>query len=495
MSTFKYYAGAFSLWFLISQLLKWSRSYAKRRRIISQNGCEPPKSIIQKDPVFGFDIFNDQVLQGWEKNSRNKYFANLFNIYGSTFQARMFHKRLIYTNSPENIQAIHTTDFESFGVSPVRAFPLRPIVGRGIISSDGLQWKGLRAAVCQRFAPVQAAQIANIENHVDKLLSRIPQDGIDLDLQILFQDLALNTTMEFLFGASLDMESPNSNKEFLEAFHYAQNLVPNRILLPPHDIFTTDPKFWSSCRFVHQFVDKQILKTKSKPADSQTHSYSLVDSLLNRTEDVVEIRWHVLNWFLAAHEGIAVPLTNIFFYLARHPRVWALLKAELQKFGSRKVSPKDARGLKYLENVINEAFRLSPNLGTNERVALRDTILPTGGGVLGKKPVFVREGDLIVPSLYTLQRRTDIWGHDAEEFRPERWEEKRESPWTTLPFGGGPRMCPGKEIGLAQVAYTVARICQTFATCVNRDETMEYVDDFRVVSVSRNGAKVAITSV
>ncbi|CAG8975327.1 hypothetical protein HYALB_00005657 [Hymenoscyphus albidus] len=403
MSTFKYYAGAFSLLFLVSRLVEWLRTFSKRRRIMHQNGCEPPKSIVQKDPVFGFDIFNDQVFQGWEKTSRNKYFTNLFNIYGSTFQARMFHKRLIYTNSPENMQAIYTTDFEYFGVSPVRAFPLQPIVGRGIISSDGLQWKGLRAAVCQWLAPVQAAQIANIESHVDRLLSNIPQDGIESDLQILFQDLALNTTMEFLFGASLDTEPPppqGSNKEFLEAFHYAQKLVPNRILLPPHDIFTTDSKFWSSCCSVHQFVDKQILKTKT------------------------------------AHEGIAVPLTNIFFYLARHPRIWAVLKAEIQKFGSRKVSPKDARSLKYLENVINEAFRLSPNLGTNERVALRDTILPTGGGILGMKPIFVREGDLIVPSLYTLQRRTDIWGHGAEEFRPERWEEERESPWTNLPFGG-----------------------------------------------------------
>lgn len=53
---------------------------------------------------------------------------------------------------------------------------------------------------------------------------------------------------------------------------------------------------------------------------------------------------------------------------------------------------------------------------------MEDTILPTGGGPDGKSPIFVPEGTMVSFSIMTLHRRKDLWGEDAEEFRPERWE-------------------------------------------------------------------------
>lgn len=49
-----------------------------------------------------------------------------------------------------------------------------------------------------------------------------------------------------------------------------------------------------------------------------------------------------------------------------------------------------------------------------------------------------------------MQRRKDIYGPDADEFRPERWEEDSLSSnkalkWAYVPFNGGPRVCLGSE--------------------------------------------------
>lgn len=60
----------------------------------------------------------------------------------------------------------------------------------------------------------------------------------------------------------------------------------------------------------------------------------------------------------------------------------------------------------------------------NGRLAVRDTVLPRGGGPNGDEPVYVPKGSLVNYSVYSMHRRTDFYGADAEEFRPERWEGK-----------------------------------------------------------------------
>lgn len=73
-----------------------------------------------------------------------------------------------------------------------------------------------------------------------------------------------------------------------------------------------------------------------------------------------------------------------------------------------------------------------------------DTVLPLGGGPDGKSPIFVPAGRQVGWHLYTIHRRKDIYGEDAEEFRPERWETLRPG-WEFLPFNGGPRICIGRK--------------------------------------------------
>lgn len=108
------------------------------------------------------------------------------------------------------------------------------------------------------------------------------------------------------------------------------------------------------------------------------------------------------------------------------------------------------------------ALRLFPSVSVNQRAALRTTILPTGGGPDGKSPVLVRKGKSLAYSVYSLHRRADLYGEDAEEFRPERWDEdlglyrdEVTKNWGYLPFNGGPRICLGSKFRTfpAQSAY------------------------------------------
>lgn len=98
------------------------------------------------------------------------------------------------------------------------------------------------------------------------------------------------------------------------------------------------------------------------------------------------------------------------------------------------------------------ALRLYPSVPVNTRTALRTTVLPTGGGPDRKSPVLISKGTPVAYSVYTLHRRRDLYGLDAELFRPERWDEDMPLNHTSvdakfgyLPFNGGPRLCLGSK--------------------------------------------------
>jgi len=139
------------------------------------------------------------------------------------------------------------------------------------------------------------------------------------------------------------------------------------------------------------------------------------------------------------------------------------------------------------------ALRLHPVVPRNEREAIRDTVLPLGGGKDGFSPIFVPKGTLVSYSLYALHRRADFYGPEAEKFRPERWEEgSLQPPWGYLPFNGGPRICIGQQYALTEVGYVLVRMAQEFQVLESRD-TGAWEESLALTLCSRNGTKVCLT--
>jgi cytochrome P450 len=149
--------------------------------------------------------------------------------------------------------------------------------------------------------------------------------------------------------------------------------------------------------------------------------------------------------------------------------------------------------------IIALGLRLYPPVPLNNREAARTTILPTGGGPDGTSPILVRKGELVVFSQYVNSRRRNIYGTDADEFRPERWEtdELTNIGWGYFPFNGGPRQCLGEDFALMQISYTIVRLLQEFQVMRLPDgEHVEPVGTERqrltLVLSSADGCRVAM---
>ena len=97
-------------------------------------------------------------------------------------------------------------------------------------------------------------------------------------------------------------------------------------------------------------------------------------------------------------------------------------------------------------------LRLYPSVPINSRTALETTTIPTGGGPDGTKPLMIRKGEVVGYSVYVMHRLKNLYGEDADSFRPERWDPDVENEvdltnigWGYLPFDGRPRICLGRK--------------------------------------------------
>lgn len=128
------------------------------------------------------------------------------------------------------------------------------------------------------------------------------------------------------------------------------------------------------------------------------------------------------------------------------------------------------------------------------KLALKDTMVPRGGGKDGQQPLFIPKNARIVYNTYSMMRDPSIYGADATSFRPERWADPSLRPgWGYLPFGGGPRVCLGQQYALTEAYYVTIRLMQKFGKLEARDDE-PWREQVAVTCCSMNGTKVALGS-
>lgn len=125
------------------------------------------------------------------------------------------------------------------------------------------------------------------------------------------------------------------------------------------------------------------------------------------------------------------------------------------------ISSAKARSIPYLVAVIKESLRLHPPVvGALEKMAGKEgDVLADGRKILA--------GTRIQVSTWAILRDREVFGEDADCFRPERWLEvdteseqrKRMERSTELVFSAGRFICMGRDIALTQLLKVVSEVC------------------------------------
>ncbi|KAI9649101.1 hypothetical protein NHQ30_001668 [Ciborinia camelliae] len=274
-----------------------------------------------------------------------------------------------------------------------------------------------------------------------------------------------------------------------------------RIVLGPLRFLYRDPKWHEACRKVHQFTNyyveraleyrQQYLEGKDLKV-SKPLNRTLLQSMAEQTGDRENLRWQIMQAHMAAQETTGNLLANVFFLLSRHPEVWQKLREEVDAVGNSDLDWDCISRLKYVRMVLNEALRMYPILPNILRTALKPTSLPTGGGPDGKSPIYIPRGTMFSTSSYALHRDTAIWGSDAAEFKPERWESNfKPGPGEFIPFGAGPRLCMGHQKALIESGYILVRMVQEFSAIESRDD-QEWMGQLQLTAKNAHGCVVSL---
>ncbi|KAF2093250.1 cytochrome P450 52A12 [Rhizodiscina lignyota] len=494
-----------------------SRSQSK-----AQHGCQPCRVLPVKDPIFASDQII-ALLRAFKNKKALEDRKKLVDYFGNTYVVKSLTQMTFYTSEPENIKAMLSTKFPDYQFDD-RTHTHYQLLGEGIFAVSGKKWVESRALLRPNFAREQVADIATFETHIQKLFELIPTDGRTVDLQDLFYCLTMDSATEFLFGSSIHSlgmkdvpaTDPIAGK-FSNAFYVAGSWVGKRTIMGPLARFVRSKDETEALKVCHTFIDRfvedavQYRERLDRAGEDEEHGqehkrYIFLQELAKATTDKKRLRDEILNILLAGRDTTAGMLSNLFFMLAKRPDVWSKLRADVESLDGKLPTYKDLQELKYVRYCLNECMILFPAtdiallmasalrthsvVPANKRTAMRDTFLPVGGGDTRKSPVFVPKGANVILNIDALHRRKDIWGADADEFKPERWETWRPG-WEYSPFSGGPRTCIGQQYALTEAAYVTVRLAQQYKTVESRDDG-PWVEGYSITLCSGNGTKVAL---
>ncbi|KAH9214462.1 cytochrome P450 alkane hydroxylase-like protein [Leptodontidium sp. 2 PMI_412] len=471
-------------WWSFRRLRKWGKQYGCAEAPVVPNewpwGLERLYFLLTK--LKDLDFLDDFVLK------RNiDMGCNTYRMHG------IFFNTVVFTADPENIQAVLATKFHDYELGPARNDAFHSLLGNGIFTAEREAWAHYRHQLKPQFTRDQVSDLEAAGRHLNILFKALPQTNSDgwvesADWMPLLYRFTLDASTEFLFGQSVDSQTTalhaedsgyskeqQDNIAFSEAMNTAQEYIVSRLRfrrpswwpLPKEHKEACDTVKSMADRFVKMALDPDQKRHLQQAETGERKKFVLLDALVAETRDPIELRDQALHVLLAGRDTTSALLGWTILLLGRHPEIYSSLRQTvLSTFGTEthpltEPSFASLKACKELTHVLYEVLRLYPLVPVNGRLAIRNTVLPTGGGKDGKQPIAIMKGEQVGYHSYVMHRRKDIWGEDADIFRPERWEG-RKLGWEMIAFSGGPRICLGQQYALNEASFVIVRVLQRF---------------------------------
>ncbi|MCJ1311554.1 hypothetical protein MMC25_005227 [Agyrium rufum] len=462
-----------------------------------------------------YDALPSQRLLAFQSNYINQIGPNI-KVSGLFIEG-------YFTTDPQNVEAVLSIHFEDWGLG-TRREGLFPQLGEGIFTQDGIPWRHSREVLRRQFVRIQYQNLKVFDVHISHLIAKISSaKGDTIDLQPLFFEFTLATTTHLLFGEAIDYLEEATQAQFAETFDYASDVSAIRLRLAEFHWLYNTKRFRAACAavklYADQFVARALKDQKDNGTESASERYPFILDLYEELKDADLVRDQLIHVLMCVvpsslqafgDERVVLDETRLHAYylglcsflLVRRPTALAKLRRQIESVvpAGHTISRAHLARIPYLRCVINETHRLYPQLPVNTRTALRRTTLPSGGGPDGKSPVLIRKGIGLVWSTYHMHRMTSLYGHDAEEFVPERWEGtdlEKKIGFGFLPFHEGPRRCLGKDFALSEASYAIVKVVQAFPNLrlpphVTKERTGQERQTLGIAVSSAEGCQVAL---
>jgi cytochrome P450 len=377
--------------------------------------------------------------------------------YGDVASFRLGPRRIYLLSHPDLVEQVLVTEARHF-VKHYVLHLLRPVLGNGLLLSEGTFWLRQRRLMQPAFLRPR------IEGYADLMVRRTVRmlegwrEGQVLDLHAEMVRLTLGVTVEALLGIDLTGDSSEVSRAvdvLMEDFNarFESAFPPPEWLPTPRNL-----RLRRAVRVLDGVIHDIIRRRRASGGAGN----DLLSVLLRARDEEGggmtdrQLRDEVMTLFLAGHETTANALAWTGYLLAQHPQVEARLAAEVADvLGGRPPAAADLPRLGFAERVVLESMRVYPPVYAFGRRAVRPCVI---GGYE------VPAGSTVMLSQWVLHRDGRFFER-PEEFDPDRWagEGARRVPkYAYFPFGGGPRVCVGNGFALAESVLVLATLAGRF---------------------------------
>ncbi len=375
---------------------------------------------------------------------------------------KVFGRRQLIVSRPAAIQRILVDNSGNYHRTAAGIRILRPLLGRGLLLSQGEDWRHQRRTLAPAFAPRTMPILAgHVARAAVTAVARLEAAGsAPIDLLAAMQFLALEIAGASMF--SLEMERFGAELRGLIKGYAARLGRPSLLdfLLPP---VLPSPRDLARWRFRRRWLDLigRIIAARrgQGAAGAPRDLFDLLSTARDPESGALfpprRLADQVATMIVAGHETTAVALFWSLYLLASAPVIQDRLAAEV---GPLDLGPAQAAevlpSLVYTRAVVHEAMRLYPPAFTLARQAIRADV---AGGIA------IPARGVVLISPWVLHRHRLLWT-EPETFDPARFLPAAPPPgrFAYLPFGVGPRVCIGAQFALTEATLVLATMIQAF---------------------------------
>ena len=402
------------------------------------------------------------ILEGWAAH------------YGSTFQFRMASTHVVATSDPALIEEALRARPETFRRSPKTDLILSELGIKGVFNAEGEVWRPQRklsvAALAQRNLRHLYPHIRTVAERLRTRWQGAAARGETLDIVEELKRFTVDVTMLIAFGhdantvgqaddiiqRELEVILPTVSRRIFAAF-------PTWRYLPMASDRRVRRAFAKVRGWLSGLLSEARARLKTEPERAQRPS-NFIEAMLTAVDEDGKpfsddvILSNLVTMLIAGEDTTAFTLAWAVHLLCDSPRWASELRSEADAVVGSMDAPADldtANKLTRATAVASETMRLRPvapiaGLEANLDTTLGDFFLPKGTRVV----VLLRPA--------AIDRENFV---DPLAFRPERWLEDAggaHNASALLPFGSGPRMCPGRSLALLEMKTLLAMLAKNF---------------------------------
>lgn len=389
--------------------------------------------------------------------------------YGGLFRYGFGPLTAYVVTEPEWVQQILVDKQRQYSKNTFQFSFLSGVAGNGLLSSDGAFWLRQRRMAQPAFHRQRVAQMADeMLAVIDPALARLrpaAERGAAIAIEHELLELSMGVVGRTLFSSDFEAEARRLVGAVVAALDHIVSRAQHPLALPWPFPTARNRRYRTALRTLDETVYALIAQRRAALRAGAAPRGDLLGMLLAAqaaASDEVDdeqltdqqLRDELITLIIAGHETVATALTWACIHLARFPRHAQAMRAEVDSvLGDELPSWKTLPRLRHTRMIWEETLRLYPPTWILSRRAEAEDLI---GGYR------IPRGALVLLSPYVTQRSPHHWP-DPDHFDPQRFAGEREQPrFAYFPFGGGPRLCIGRDFAMLEATLLLARLCQLY---------------------------------